>query len=247
MLVNAAGPWIGEVADTVIRQPLPAPVRLVKGSHIVVRRRFEHDCGYILQAADGRVVFALPFAQDFTLIGTTDENFVGDLNSPAPDADEIVYLCDTVNEYFRDKVTPDELVWSFAGVRALYDDGAGKPEDVTRDYVLALDEATGEAPLLDRLWRQDHHPPQAGGGGDGQDRASSSRRGRPGPPAPRCPAAIFRAGRLLRAGGRDDRRAGRSCPSRMRGGWCAPMAGASSGSRRRRKAWTISAPASPAI
>jgi glycerol-3-phosphate dehydrogenase len=148
VLVNAAGPWIGEVADTVIRRPLAAPVRLVKGSHIVVRRRFEHDCGYLLQAADGRVVFALPFAQEFTLIGTTDENFVGDLNSPAPDYDEVVYLCRTVNEYFRDQVTPDELVWSFAGVRSLYDDGANKPEDVTRDYVLALDEIHGEAPLL---------------------------------------------------------------------------------------------------
>jgi glycerol-3-phosphate dehydrogenase len=101
-----------------------------------------------LQAADRRVVFALPFAQEFTLIGTTDENFVGDLNSPAPDADEIIYLCQTVNEYFRDQVTPDELVWSFAGVRSLYDDGANKPEDVTRDYVLALDEIHGEAPLL---------------------------------------------------------------------------------------------------
>ena len=148
VLVNAAGPWIGEVADTVIRRPLPAPVRLVKGSHIVVRRPFEHECGYLLQAADGRVVFALPFAQDFTLIGTTDENFVGDLNSPAPDPDEVIYLCQTVNEYFRDQVTPDELVWSFAGVRSLYDDGADKPEDVTRDYVLALDEVDGEAPLL---------------------------------------------------------------------------------------------------
>jgi glycerol-3-phosphate dehydrogenase len=148
VLVNAAGPWVGEVAETVIRRPLPAPVRLVKGSHIVVRRRFEHDCGYLLQAADRRVVFALPFAQDFTLIGTTDENFVGDLNSPAPDPDEVFYLCQTVNEYFREQVTPDELAWSFAGVRALYDDGADKPEDVTRDYVLALDEVHGEAPLL---------------------------------------------------------------------------------------------------
>ncbi len=147
-LVNAAGPWIGEVADTVIRRPLAAPVRLIKGSHIVVRRRFEHDCGYLLQAADRRVVFALPFAEDFTLIGTTDENFVGDLNSPAPDPDEITYLCDAVNQYFRDKVTPDELVWSFAGVRALYDDGADRPEDVTRDYELVLDEKFGEAPLL---------------------------------------------------------------------------------------------------
>ncbi|MGH6683495.1 MAG: glycerol-3-phosphate dehydrogenase, partial [Pseudolabrys sp.] len=148
VLVNAAGPWIGEVADTVIRQPLPAPVRLVKGSHIVVRRRFAHDSAYLLQADDRRVVFVLPFAQDFTLIGTTDENFAGDLNSPTPDAEEILYLCRTVNEYFRDQVAPEDLVWSFAGVRSLYDDGADKPEDVTRDYVLTLDEAEGSAPLL---------------------------------------------------------------------------------------------------
>src|SRR5664279_4346882 len=148
VLVNAGGPWIGEVADTVLRQPLKAPVRLIKGSHMVVRKRFEHDSGYVFQAADGRVVFALPFAEDFTLIGTTDENFVGDLTSPAPDPDEIVYLCDAVNQYFRDKVTPDELVWSFSGVRALYDDGAKKPEDVTRDYELVLEEKIGEAPLL---------------------------------------------------------------------------------------------------
>jgi len=147
-LVNATGAWIGEVADTVIRQPLPAPVRLIKGSHIVVRRRFEHDCGYVFQARDRRVVFALPFAEAFTLIGTTDENFVGDVNAPAPDTDEILYLCDTVNRYFREKVTPDELVWSFAGVRALYDDGARRAQDVTRDYVLAFDAPAHQAPLL---------------------------------------------------------------------------------------------------
>jgi len=148
VLVNAAGPWIGEVADTVIRMPLRKPVRLIKGSHIVVRNRFDHDCGYLFQAADKRVVFALPFAEEFTLIGTTDENFVGDLKSPAPDSDEITYLCDAVNMYFREKVTPDELVWSFSGVRALYDDGAGKPEDVTRDYELVLDAPRRVAPLL---------------------------------------------------------------------------------------------------
>jgi len=148
VLVNAAGPWIGEVADTVIRRPLPAPVRLIKGSPIVVPRRYEHEDGYLLQAADNRVVFVLPFAQDFTLIGTTDENFVGDLNTPTPSAAEVLYLCETVNEYFRDQISPDELVWSFAGVRALYDDGAGKPEDVTRDYVLNLDTSFREAPLL---------------------------------------------------------------------------------------------------
>ncbi len=148
VVVNAAGPWLGEVAETVIRRLLPAPVRLIKGSHIVLPRRYEHDDGYLLQAADGRVVFVLPFAQDFTLIGTTDENFVGDLDTPTPSAAEVLYLCETVNEYFRDQISPDEPVWSFAGVRALYDDGAGKPENVTRDYVLNLDAPFGEAPLL---------------------------------------------------------------------------------------------------
>jgi len=148
VLVNAAGPWIREVADTILRTPLAKPVRLVKGSHIVVRRRFEHDTGYILQADDGRVVFALPFADDFTMIGTTDEKFVGDVNTPAPDAREILYLCEVFNQYFRDKVTPDELAWSFCGVRALADDGSDRPEDVTRDYELVLEKPFRQAPLL---------------------------------------------------------------------------------------------------
>jgi glycerol-3-phosphate dehydrogenase len=148
VLVNAAGPWIGLVAETVLRLPLKAPARLIKGSHIVVRRRFSHDSGYVLQASDGRIVFALPFANDFTLIGTTDEIFVGDLTSPTPSPSEVIYLCEAVNQYFRDRVTPDELVWSYAGVRSLYDDGADKPEDVTRDYVLDLDAPLNGAPLL---------------------------------------------------------------------------------------------------
>ncbi len=148
VLVNAAGPWIDGVADMVLRQPLPAPVRLIKGSHIVVRHRFEHDGGYLLQAEDGRVVFALPFAGAFTLIGTTDENFVGDVNAPSPDAKELLYLCKVVNDYFREKVELGDLVWSYSGVRSLYDDGANRPEDVTRDYMLTFDEKFREAPLL---------------------------------------------------------------------------------------------------
>ncbi|HWK96491.1 MAG TPA: glycerol-3-phosphate dehydrogenase [Pseudolabrys sp.] len=148
VLVNAAGPWIGEVADNVLRHKLKARLRLVKGSHIVVRKLFDHESGYIFQAPDKRVVFALPFAGEFTLIGTTDDNFVGDLNSPAPSAAELLYLCDVVNRYFRHPVTPDELAWSFSGVRALYDDGKGKPEDVTRDYHLELETPRNEAPLL---------------------------------------------------------------------------------------------------
>lgn len=148
VLINAAGPWIAQVAENILRVPLSDGVRLVKGSHIVVRRDFPHDRAYTFQAADGRVVFALPFTPEFTLIGTTDENFIGDVNSPAPHGDEIVYLCNAVNRYFRITVSPDEVVWAYAGVRSLHDDGSRRPEDVTRDYTLTLDERFREAPVL---------------------------------------------------------------------------------------------------
>ena len=150
VVVNAAGPWVGIVAETVLRQEGKPPVRLVKGSHIVVPKLFDHGSGYIFQNPDKRIVFALPFAGDFTLIGTTDENFSGSLDAVAPSAEEVIYLCRSVNEYFREKVEPEQVVWAFAGVRSLYDESAGadQPEDVTRDYHLALDERYGTAPLL---------------------------------------------------------------------------------------------------
>jgi glycerol-3-phosphate dehydrogenase len=136
------------VAESVIRQPGRPPVRLAKGSHIVVKRLFDHDRGYILQSTDNRVVFALPFHGDFTLIGTTDEEFVGDPATVAPSSDDINYLCRAMNEYFRDVLLPVDAVWAYAGVRSLYDDGSAAPEDVTRDYVLALDQAFRSAPLM---------------------------------------------------------------------------------------------------
>lgn len=148
VLVNAAGPWVGIVAENILRIPGRPPVRLVKGSHIVVPALFDHDRGYIFQNADRRIVFALPFAGGFTLIGTTDEDFAGDLDAVAPSADEISYLCRSVSEYFRENIGPDRVVWAFAGVRSLYDDGAGRPEDVTRDYHLTFDKRFGAAPLL---------------------------------------------------------------------------------------------------
>jgi len=147
-LVNAAGPWAGLVAETVIRVSGPARVRLVKGSHIVVPKLFDHDTGYIFQNPDRRVVFALPYERDYTLIGTTDENFQGDPAGVAPSGAEIAYLCETASRYFRQPVTPDDIVWAFAGVRSLYDDGSKKPEEVTRDYHLAFDKSFGNAPLL---------------------------------------------------------------------------------------------------
>lgn len=147
-LVNAAGPWVGLVSETVIRMPGSAPVRLVKGSHIVVPKLFDHHTAYIFQNPDRRVVFALPYERDYTLIGTTDENFQGDPAGVAPSGAEIAYLCDTATRYFRQPVAPADIVYAYAGVRSLYDDGSKRPEDVTRDYHLAFDKSFGNAPLL---------------------------------------------------------------------------------------------------
>jgi glycerol-3-phosphate dehydrogenase len=148
VLVNATGPWIRLFAADVLREATPLPVRLDKGSHIVVPRLFEHDRGYIFQTRDARVVFALPFERDFTLIGTTDRGFGGDPGAVRPTADEIAYLCKVANRHFRKAVDPAQVVWSFAGVRSLYDDGSKHSQDVSRDYVVALDELAGAAPLL---------------------------------------------------------------------------------------------------
>jgi glycerol-3-phosphate dehydrogenase len=148
VLVNAAGPWAGIVNETVLRLDGGGPLRLAKGSHIVVRKLFDHGRGYIFQNSDKRVVFALPFVEDFTLIGTTDEAFIGDLDAVAPSAEEVLYLCRAVSEFFRARVEPHQVVWAFAGVRSLYDDGHGKVEDVTREYHLDLDARYRQAPVL---------------------------------------------------------------------------------------------------
>lgn len=147
-LVNASGPWVGAVMDNVLRLPESARARLVKGSHIVVPKIFDHDSGYIFQNSDGRIVFALPYERDFTLIGTTDEDFTGDPGSVAPSPAEIDYLCKVTMDYFRVVIGPADIVWSFAGVRSLYDDGSKKAKDTTRDYHLELDENFRLAPLL---------------------------------------------------------------------------------------------------
>jgi glycerol-3-phosphate dehydrogenase len=148
VLVNAAGPWVGEVASTVIRANTAAPVRLVQGSHILVPRLFAHEKCYIFQNPDGRIVFALPFEQDFTLIGTTDLDYRGDPSAVAAGSEEIAYLCAAASEYFRPPVRPDDVVWSYSGVRPLQDDGSTKAQETTRDYTLTLDAGPGRAALL---------------------------------------------------------------------------------------------------
>ncbi len=145
-LINAAGPWVADVLRNVAGAALPARVRKVQGSHIVTRRLFAHDRAYIFQNADGRIVFAIPWQGDFTLIGTTDRDYVGPLDAISADEAEIAYLCAAVSDYFRTPVTPADVVWSYSGVRPLYDDGASAAQEATRDYVLKRDDAG--APLL---------------------------------------------------------------------------------------------------
>ena len=146
--MNAAGPWVGTVLDGVIRPDRPASIRLVKGSHIVTRRLFEGDRCYIFQNADGRVCFAIPYERDFTLIGTTDEDYRGDPSDPAISVPEERYLLDAVGAYLRDAPTREDIVWRYAGVRPLRDDGHAKAQDATRDYVLELDAPADAPPLL---------------------------------------------------------------------------------------------------
>ncbi len=148
LLVNAAGPWIDEVLRQIIHRNEEASVRLVKGSHIVVRRLFEHDRCYIFQNADGRIIFAIPYEHDFTLIGTTDIDYEGDPGAATASPDEIAYLCAAASEYFAKPVQPADVVWTYSGVRPLFDEGGGRAQEATRDYVLRLESNAGEPPLL---------------------------------------------------------------------------------------------------
>lgn len=149
VLVNAAGPWVEQVLTGAIGANAPARVRLVQGSHIVVPRLFEHDRAYIFQNADGRIVFAIPYERDFTLIGTTDRDWQGEPGAVAISPEEIEYLCEAVSGYLKAPVRPEQVVWTYSGVRPLYDDGASKAQEATRDYVLKLDGGeAGRAPLL---------------------------------------------------------------------------------------------------
>lgn len=148
ILVNAAGPWAGQVTGDVMGLGVPARIRMVKGSHIVVPRLFAHDRAYIFQNRDGRIVFAIPYETAFTLVGTTDHDYEGDPAKAAASEAEIAYLCAAVSSYFRQPVAPTDVVWTYSGVRPLYDDGASKAQEATRDYVLHLDAPAGEAAAL---------------------------------------------------------------------------------------------------
>lgn len=147
-VVNAAGP---RVLDLLGRagEPTAQKMRLVRGSHIVVRKLFDHDFAYFFQLPDGRIFFAIPYEQDFTLIGTTDVDHKAGLDEVRASPEEIAYLCEGASEYFRTPITPADVVWTYSGVRPLVDDGSGKPEAATRGYRFEVDGGgDGSAPLL---------------------------------------------------------------------------------------------------
>ena len=149
-MVNASGPWVSEFLGQTIGANSPAKIRLVKGSHIVVPRHFTHDRAYIFQNPDNRIIFAIPYENDFTLIGTTDIDFEGDPGTVEINDEEIAYLCAAASEYFKAPVTVASVVHTYSGVRPLYDDGASDAKSTTRDYILEKTDGPGAggAPLL---------------------------------------------------------------------------------------------------
>ncbi|WP_342070827.1 glycerol-3-phosphate dehydrogenase [Yoonia algicola] len=145
-LVNAGGPWVENIVRDVARLNTSEGVRLVRGSHIVTKKLFDHDKSYFFQGVDGRIIFAIPYEMDFTLIGTTDAEHENLSEKPYATDEEQDYLCAFASQYFEKPVTRDDVVWSYSGVRPLYDDGAKSATAATRDYVLSLDQ--NGAPLL---------------------------------------------------------------------------------------------------
>jgi len=145
-VVNAAGPWVSEFLRSATPLRAAHHVRLVKGSHIVVPRLFAHRFAYIFQNEDRRIVFAIPYEHDFTLLGTTDVDYQGDPREVSIAPGEVSYLCTLANRYFRQQISPADVVWSYSGVRPLLGDEASDPMSVTRDYALELERQP--APLL---------------------------------------------------------------------------------------------------
>ena len=147
-LVNAAGPWVKTFYDESLHEKSPRGIRLIKGSHIIVPRIHEREEAYILQNEDNRIVFVIPYQQDYSLIGTTDVEHHGSPREAKISETEINYLCKVVNAHFTRQIAPSEVIWTYAGVRPLCDDESDSPQAVTRDYTLELSGESDGAPLL---------------------------------------------------------------------------------------------------
>ncbi|MEH6645424.1 glycerol-3-phosphate dehydrogenase [Sulfitobacter sp.] len=147
MLVNAGGPWVEEIIRNTVRINTTEGVRLVRGSHIVTRKLYDHDKCYFFQGSDGRIIFTIPYETDFTLIGTTDADHPNPTETPVCTPAEQTYLLKFASDYLKQDVSDDDVVWAYSGVRPLYNDGASSATAATRDYVLKVDQSSG-APIL---------------------------------------------------------------------------------------------------
>jgi len=147
-LVNAAGPWVSKLFGEALHTPAPKEIRMVKGSHMVVPKIYDHDEAYILQNEDNRIVFVIPYEGDFSLIGTTDVDYTGDPKKASISAEEVDYLLGVVNAHFKKQLTPADMVWSYSGVRPLMDDEGGSAQKASRDYTFEVEAPAGAAPLL---------------------------------------------------------------------------------------------------
>ena len=148
VLINAAGPWVADVINSKLQLNSKDNIRLVRGSHIVVPKLYDHDKCYFFQGTDGRIIFSIPYEYDFTLIGTTDADHDGIETKPTCSDVERDYLVNFASQYFAKAISPEDVVWSYSGVRPLYDDGTENASAATRDYVLKLEHNSGSAPLL---------------------------------------------------------------------------------------------------
>lgn len=139
-VVNASGPWVDKTLDLYPENNTENSIRHVKGSHIIVKKIFDHDYPYLFQHPDGRILFAIPFEKEYTLLGTTDEDYKGDLGQVEINDQEIQYICNAISQYFRQPVNTSDVIWSYSGVRPLFDDATSNISKVTRDYKLVMDE-----------------------------------------------------------------------------------------------------------
>ncbi|GKW30037.1 glycerol-3-phosphate dehydrogenase [Pectobacterium brasiliense] len=147
-LVNATGPWVKEFFDDGLQLKSPYGIRLIKGSHIVVPKVHSQPQAYILQNKDHRIVFVIPWQDDYSIIGTTDVEYKGNPHDVKIDDNEVAYLLDVYNDHFKQQLTRDDIVWTYSGVRPLCDDESDSPQAITRDYTLSVDDDNGQAPLL---------------------------------------------------------------------------------------------------
>ncbi|TPE47091.1 glycerol-3-phosphate dehydrogenase [Maribrevibacterium harenarium] len=147
-LVNAAGPWVSSFIENKVQRKAPYGIRMIKGSHIVVPRLYEHSNSFIMQNADKRIVFAIPYRDKYTLIGTTDQEYKGNPSDVAISDAEAQYIIDVANQHFKKQLTTDDIIWTYSGVRPLLEDESSDASAVTRDYTLHVEDDHGKAPLL---------------------------------------------------------------------------------------------------